>query len=305
MGSHGVSVIIPSYNSAQWVAEAVDSALAQTTPPAQVMVVDDGSTDGTHRALAPYVASRVEYIYQQNGGVAVARNTGVARSRGELIAFLDADDVWHPKKLEIQVAALLARPECIMLGSATYDWPGSIPDLNADKVLPHAVCWRDLAVKNYFTTSSVLVRRSALLAVGEGPFDPELRGPEDYDLWLRISELGEVCNLPMRLTGYRTVAGSLGRQARTMEAGVGRILQKISARGGWSRNGDALLRRKAHAFYHYWCAYMYREAGERGIAIRRLIRSMAEYPFPFARSEVRMRHARLKLLTTLILGRAA
>jgi len=299
-----ISVIIPSFNSACWVADAVETALAQTFAASQIIVVDDGSTDQTRQVLEPYLAKGVEYVYQPNSGVAVARNSGVSRATGELVAFLDADDVWHPRKLEIQAATLLARPECLMLGTATFDWPGIVPAVDVDDTLPRAVCWRDLVIKNYFTTSSVLVRRSALSAAGEGPFDPELRGPEDYDLWLRVSELGPVINLPIQLTGYRTVAGSLGRQARTMEAGVGRILQKLSERGAWSARGDAMLCRKAHAFHRYWSAYMYRESGERGIALRRLIQSLAEYPLPFARTEVRMPWARVKLLATLMMGKA-
>ena len=305
MTQPSVSVVIPSYNSARWVAEAVDSALGQSVPAAQIIVVDDGSTDDTRRVLEPYATRGMEYVYQPNAGVAVARNTGVARAAGELIAFLDADDVWHARKLEVQVRALVARPDWNMLGTGVFDWPGPMPSIDGADAPIHAVAWRGLAVKNYFTTSSVLARRSALAAAGDGPFDPDLRGPEDYDLWLRLAELGTVGNLTVPLTGYRTVAGSLGRQARTMEAGVGRILEKLTERGAWSRRGGPLLRRKAHAFYRYWCAYMYREAGERGIALRRLIRSLAEYPFPFARTEVRMPCARLKLLATLIAGRAA
>lgn len=301
MAQGSVSVVIPSYNSARWVAEAVESALAQTAPPAQVTVVDDGSTDDTRQVLEPCVARGVVYIYQPNAGVAVARNAGVARATGEYVAFLDADDVWHPRKLEIQVAALAARPDWTMLGTAVFDWPGQMPGLEvASPPGVQQIDWRSLAVKNYFTTSSVLARRSALAAAGEGPFDPALRGPEDYDLWLRLAELGTVGNLALPLTGYRTVAGSLGRQARAMEAGVGRILEKLSERGAWAGRGSPLLRRKAHAFYRYWCAYMYREAGERGTALRRVLRSLLEYPLPFARTEVRMPYARLKLLATLL-----
>src|SRR4051812_15034062 len=99
MSRPSISVVIPTYNCARWVTEAVDSVLAQVLPASQVIVVDDGSRDDTARRLEPYLSRAVEYVRQENQGVSVARNTGVARSGGEYVAFLDADDAWHPRKL--------------------------------------------------------------------------------------------------------------------------------------------------------------------------------------------------------------
>src|SRR5712675_1199611 len=96
-----VSVIIPTYNSGRLVVEAVESALAQTLAPAEILVVDDGSTDDTRDRLAKF-GPPVSYIHQENQGVAAARNRGIRAATGDLVAFLDADDVWHPKKLERQ-----------------------------------------------------------------------------------------------------------------------------------------------------------------------------------------------------------
>src|SRR5258708_5856521 len=104
-----VSVIIPSYNCGRYVTEAVDSALAQTHPPAEVIVVDDGSTDDTEERLRPY-SGRIRYLRKENGGVATARNRGIHEAVGELIAFLDSDDSWHPRKLEIQIEYLRQNP---------------------------------------------------------------------------------------------------------------------------------------------------------------------------------------------------
>src|SRR6185437_11144924 len=95
-----VSVVIPTYNSGPLVTEAVESVLAQTLPAAEVLVVDDGSTDDTPERLAAY-GERIRYLPQANQGVAAARNRGIREATGDLIAFLDADDVWHPRKLEI------------------------------------------------------------------------------------------------------------------------------------------------------------------------------------------------------------
>ncbi|HEX3110532.1 MAG TPA: glycosyltransferase family A protein, partial [Thermoanaerobaculia bacterium] len=97
-----VSVVIPSYNYARYLGEAIDSALGQTLPPLEVIVVDDGSTDDTPAVLAAY-GDRIRVLRQKNAGVAVARNSGIAAARGECVAFLDADDVWLPRKLELQI----------------------------------------------------------------------------------------------------------------------------------------------------------------------------------------------------------
>ncbi len=104
-----ISVIIPTYNSARFLPEAVQSALYQTLSPDEVIVVDDGSTDNTEDVLEPF-RGRVHYIRQENQGPAVARNRGIAEAKGDLIAFLDADDVWLPEKSELQVKVLWENP---------------------------------------------------------------------------------------------------------------------------------------------------------------------------------------------------
>jgi glycosyltransferase involved in cell wall biosynthesis len=112
-----VSVIIPTYNSANYLTQAVDSVLAQTFRDNEILVVDDGSTDETEDVMRRY-NSPVRYIRQKNGGVASARNRGIAESRGRYIAFLDADDTWYPIKLERQLAALDNRSDCQLCYSA-------------------------------------------------------------------------------------------------------------------------------------------------------------------------------------------
>ena len=96
--------MIPTYNRGHLVGEAVASVLGQTVPPLEVIVVNDGSTDDTRHRLQPYL-SHVTYLYQTNQGVSAARNHGIGESRGDFIAFLDSDDVWHPRKLELQLEA--------------------------------------------------------------------------------------------------------------------------------------------------------------------------------------------------------
>jgi hypothetical protein len=253
--------------------------------------------------LQPFISQGVEYIPQKNQGVAAARNAGIARATGDLIAFLDADDVWHPKKLELQCDALSRRQDLGMLGTMTFNWPGSLPNIGDAPEGPavEQVPWERLIVRNHFTTSSILVRRSALVSAGSPPFDKQLHGPEDYDLWLRIAEKTLVANLLRPLTGYREVPGSLGKQAESMESGVRRILAKAGARGAWDGNRGILLRRRAYAHFYYTCGYMHGAAGKQWTAVSRTLHSMIIYPFPLPPEIRKGTLARPKLLSVSIL----
>jgi glycosyltransferase involved in cell wall biosynthesis len=105
-----ISVVIPTYNSAAYLPAAIDSAFNQTLPPFEIVVIDDGSIDNTVEVLKPYEV-RIRYIFQENKGPAAARNRGIAEANGDLIAFLDSDDVWLPEKLELQVPVLTENPK--------------------------------------------------------------------------------------------------------------------------------------------------------------------------------------------------
>ncbi len=293
-----VSVVIPTYNNGGLLTQALDSVLAQTILPAEIVVVDDGSQDDTAQRIVPY-AGRVKYLFQPNQGVSAARNRGLDEARQEWIAFLDADDVWHPRKLELQLHTLRRVPDLALLGTEVFDWPAtSFPDCD---FLPSAslerIPWDRLVVKNYFTTSSVLVRRSVLQQVGF--FDTSLQGPEDYDRWLHVAEWGPVANLMVPLTGYRDMGGSLSKQAARMQAGMQRILGKQDERRVW--RGRRGLRRKAYSYCNYSCAYMHSTAGNQWTALGQALKSFAWYPLAYRRNEVRMRLARPKLLASIVL----
>ena len=116
MGRALVSTVIPAHNYGRYVGEAIDSVLAQTYSPVEVVVVDDGSTDDTRARLAPY-ASMIRYLHQEKGGLSAARNTGIRQANGEWIALLDADDLWHPEKLELQLRSAARLGEVALVGS--------------------------------------------------------------------------------------------------------------------------------------------------------------------------------------------
>jgi glycosyltransferase involved in cell wall biosynthesis len=289
-----VSVVIPTYNSAALVVGAVESVLAQTLPAAEVIVVDDGSTDDTPERLARF-GPPVRAVRKPNGGVSAARNRGLAEATGDLIAFLDADDVWYPDKLRRQAEVFARQPDLGLLGTLTVPWPGTFPqELPAGRVAE--VRFEDLVVRNHFVTSTVVVRRDVAQVVGE--FDGTLSGPEDYDYWLRAVSRAPAANLLVPLTGYRDLGGSLSKQAQRMEDGMRRILGKLERAGVF--RGRTGLRRKAWGYFHYSCAYMHRAAGHRKAALQNAVRSLWQYPVPFRRGEVRVPFGRARLVVAAV-----
>jgi glycosyltransferase involved in cell wall biosynthesis len=286
-----VSVVIPTYNSGPLVVEAVESALGQTAPPHEVIVVDDGSTDDTADRLARF-GGRIHYLRQANARVAAARNTGLRAATGDAVAFLDADDVWHPEKLARQAVALAADPALGLLATQVFAWPGPSPELGAAPPAVATYRTEGMLPVNPVTTSSVLVRRDVLERAGE--FDRELFGPEDYDLWLRCSRVAGVGVLQQPLTGYRDVPASLGKQAETMYNGLVRIHQKLGEAGVWA--GRPWFRRKCRAHVQYTTAYLHYAGGRPARAVGLMLRSLGTYPVPMWPPDVRYRLARARLL---------
>ncbi|GAB4438365.1 MAG: hypothetical protein Kow0031_20260 [Anaerolineae bacterium] len=179
-----VSVIIPVFNGERFLAQAIGSVQEQTLPPNEIIVVDDGSTDGTAgvvAALAAAAAVPIHPVYQQNQGPAAARNLGVARASGDLIAFLDADDVWTPAKTVHQLAALAHYPEAGAAWGDAYEFAG-------DSLAAEVATGRHSVASPQFLLQSMLFRRATLEQVG--PFDPSLRIGEDVDWLLRAMEQG-------------------------------------------------------------------------------------------------------------------
>jgi glycosyltransferase involved in cell wall biosynthesis len=174
-----VSVVIPAYNAERFLAEALESVFAQTTPAAEVIVVDDGSTDATPEVARSFRA--VTLIEQQHRGVSVARNTGVRASKGELIAFLDADDMWYPEKLELQGSAAHRSPDAgLILGLLDYRFDVPVP--------PWFRGPTNGTAEPGFLPSCWFLRRSCWQLVGE--FTAAMTHGEDIDWLARARELG-------------------------------------------------------------------------------------------------------------------
>jgi glycosyltransferase involved in cell wall biosynthesis len=189
MKTSSVTVIIPAYKAARTIGRAIDSILAQTVQPEEILVVDDGSPEEIRPALARY-GGQVTLIRKANGGAASARNLGIDRARGQFIAFLDADDYWEPAKLECQLAIFDRHPEVALVSGNAYEeppgQPRSIPPIafpNLYEKVLRASGEAVLAAATQIWTGTMIVRRSAL---GDLRFVSGLEPAEDRDLWARI-----------------------------------------------------------------------------------------------------------------------
>ena len=181
-----VSVIVPTYNRAHMLKEAIDSVLAQTYQAFELIVVDDGSTDDTRRLLSSYGSHRINIVYQKNAGVSAARNRGIRSASGELIALLDSDDYWLPEKLAKQVDFFKSAPQAVICQTEEIWIRNGIrvnPKQRHRKI--SGMIFKESLLLCLISPSSVMIRKSLLDEVGL--FDENLKACEDYDLWLRIT----------------------------------------------------------------------------------------------------------------------
>ena len=191
-----ISCIVPVYNGEHFLAEALDSVLAQSHPPMEIIVIDDGSTDGTPEVVARY-REHVRYHRQENAGPAAARNAGLDIARGELIAFHDADDLWHPEKLALQLARFRERPDLeISIGHVKNFW---MPELRheeerlGDDPLKHPLPG--------YVFQAMLARASVFESVGR--LDSTIHGAEDADWFSRALTGGIALELLPDVVVYR------------------------------------------------------------------------------------------------------
>jgi glycosyltransferase involved in cell wall biosynthesis len=269
-----VSVVIPSYNYGRYVTQAVDGALAQTYRNIEVIVVDDGSTDDTRERLAPY-GDRIRYIYRENGGLPAARNTAIRAARGEWVALLDADDLWHAEKTEVQLRAAHARGlgDCAVIGSLPVD--GELPEHLPPDPEVRRLGLRHFFLANPFGTTSALIRRACFDEVGL--FDETLRAVEDRDMWLRIAARFPIAQAMLPCWWYRMHPEQMHRDPSAMYANYARVLDNFFAAHPEARS----YRDLAWSFFHFDAAWAYEAAGYRATALRHILRSLARYPWAF------------------------
>lgn len=185
-----ISIIIPLYNKERYILSTIDSILAQTYKDYEVVIIDDGSTDNGPKIVRQLKNPKIRVITQENAGVSAARNHGIIEAKGELICFLDADDIWMPDYLETQYRLYLEFPDCAMFAT-NYLYKGRTGQIRQPKIHGIAFSGNRGIVENYFDvicqsnpliwTGAVMVKKEAAMAIGMFPI--ELKSGEDIVLW--------------------------------------------------------------------------------------------------------------------------
>ncbi|MCY0900499.1 MAG: glycosyltransferase family A protein [Firmicutes bacterium] len=282
--------MIPAYNAQNTIGDAVRSALEQTLSVSEIVVVDDGSTDMT----ASFVAHRfpqVTVLRVPNGGPSRARNYGLQHVKGDWVAFLDADDRWHPDKLRVQLAVA---DETV--GVVASDWIRHAEFTPVPEPIPSVeLRYRDFLIMNQFQTSTVIMRRSVIEQLGG--FDTAVDGAEDWDFWLRAAQVTRIRKVVWPLVQYRDVPTGYSKD-------VWRVYETMAVMLNKHRNTPALSPdafKKLEAWHHlrFWVAFILaRDSGHARVAwqnawqreLRRYVLSAAvEYLMPFLWQRMRRR----------------
>ena len=233
-----VSVLIPAYGTAAYIAETLDSVLAQTRTDWEILVINDGdpNTPALEAALEPY-RDRIRYIVKENGGLASARNAGLQVAQGRYVALLDSDDIWEPRFLELLIEALDAHPraaaafpDALIFGGGP--WVGKrYFDIYTKPSGAGAITCERLLRRQCYIFGSLVMRREML--DGQGGFDAQIRASEDFDLWLRFTRAGhEMVYVDEPLVRYRARETSLSSDASGMYRSLRHVYEKFLRQDG-------------------------------------------------------------------------
>lgn len=276
----GVSVIIPAYNYARYLPRAIESALAQTHRPLEILVVDDGSTDSTRAVVSGY-GDKVRYIYQENAGLSAARNTGLRESRLPFIALLDADDQWLPQRLATAVATFqrLGPPwGVVACRSIRINSRGEpLPPNPGEQELEGEITVADILWRTRFSPSAVVARREVFASCGG--FDTILRSSEDRDMWLRAATRWRIWLQPERLALIRKHDANMSSHASRMRENMRRVINKA-----WQTRALPRYRLdywlQALAIWRYQTSLICSGSGQPAAALRDVLLSLAYWPLP-------------------------
>jgi len=207
-----VSVIIPTYNRADFIEDAIESVLCQTYKDFEIIIVDDGSTDNTKDVLQKY-HNKIRYIYKNNGGEASARNAGIKNAQGAYIAFLDSDDLWLPERLKFGVHALDSDKDIgLFFSDCNRVFNGERADKTYfDDYKPYSgFIFRQLYIQDFIPTLTVISRKECFQQVGI--FEEKLTLCTDYDMWLRISSCFKIDYIKIPLAILKSHSKSISRE---------------------------------------------------------------------------------------------
>jgi hypothetical protein len=280
-----VSVILPVWNGERFLAEAVESVLSQTMEAIELLLIDDGSTDGTEEIARDFARRdrRVRVVRLGRSGIADALNAGIARARGRYIARMDADDISHPSRLAKQIAYLDANTDCVAVGSAVEvideggDFVGTRTYPRGHSEITHKMI---SGLSNALAHPTVVTRTEALLSVGGYRRD---RVPsEDLDLWIRLSQIGKLANMSEQLLSYRRHRDTISVRERDSQWKIGNEIINEARKGHGLP--PLVLRplaaaRSRLASYHFECARTALLSGPRAAAIKHARASIASEPF--------------------------
>ena len=271
-----VSIIIPTYNSAKYIPDAINSILNQTFKDYEIIIVDDGSTDNTREILNKY-NSKIRYIYQENKGPSAARNIGIKNAKGKYIAFLDADDIWLPDKLQRQMKLFANESSVSFVYTSSY-----IMNENGF-ILRKMQCYnrsrRKILNELYLSksignTSSTIIKKECFDKVGL--FDETLTVAEDWDMWLRICQRFRFKCIDEPLVMTREYEGSQSFfGVRNLENELDFIKKVFSEK---YLKTKFFLKRKAYSYCYRRAAIAYHENGEHIKAKQCFFRAVYLYP---------------------------
>jgi glycosyltransferase involved in cell wall biosynthesis len=235
-----VSVVMPTHNNRAYICAAIDSCLNQTWGNLEIIVVDDGSGDGTGDLLRERYGERIRYLYQQNAGPGIARNSGIQAARGDYIKFCDSDDLLYPEHVTRCMAIMQGAGENVAVVYTRYrfvdDAGVPIPDKSDPPLLDGDIfCRLLLSNSNAILTSATLVRKSALIQVGLFPADRDLRHSEDWDLFLRLAAQYHYATVPEILLDYRWHRGGLTSNQHAAAYGRLKVVQMARHYAGRER----------------------------------------------------------------------
>jgi glycosyltransferase involved in cell wall biosynthesis len=220
-----VSIIIPSYNHAQYVGAAIQSVLDQTYDSVEIIVVDDGSTDNTRQVVGEF-GEAVRYIWQENQGLSAARNTGICAASGAFIGVLDADDLYDPEFVATSTAVLRVDPDAAAVYCAYQyvDKDNAPLPQQASRTVPPEQLHEALLGGNFLVPLCLLVRKCAYEQAGL--FDKTFQGCADWDMWLRLAQKYKIVGIDRPLVRYRTLPNSMSSDPAYMLADRLSVLQK-------------------------------------------------------------------------------
>lgn len=277
-----ISIIIPTFNHAEFVCEAIDSVLLQNYPNKEVLVVDDGSTDNTKEVLRKYVECGVKYIYKKNGGLSSARNEGIRNASGKFIAFLDADDIWLQDKLLMQYQIISNGDNVGLVGCGYYlvDKNKNILEKRAAKDFANRKkLLQELLLKNVISGSGsgVLIRKECFDEAGV--FDETLTCAEDWDMWVRIAKFYEIAFVKDPLVSIRVFSNSMSSSvnAEKMLKNELKVIDKMFKEESFK--AKFFVKRKVYSYRYYKATVAFKEVNNREQAKICIFKSFYLYPF--------------------------